>query len=112
MSATQQNHKLDRLPMRRILSACSDAKEDSICEGNDECIESSYCVDVYNDECPSMEDFENEYLLQESCNNDLVVEHVEATPRQSSPLSSTSVEILAALQNPPYTCYDTSAQPT
>ena len=62
MSATQRNlqNYICLLMTAGFLSACSDAKEDSICEGNDECVESSYCVNVYNDECPSMEDFEND----------------------------------------------------
>lgn len=118
MSATQRNlqNYICLLMTAGFLSACSDAKEDSICEGNDACVESSYCVDVYNDECPSMEDFENEYLPQESCDKDLVVEHVEATSEATaSPISSLSPvgDTGSTSESSSYTCcYDTLAQPT
>ena len=118
MSATQQNlqNYICLLMTAGFLSACSDAKEDSICDGNDECIESSYCVNVYNDECPSMTDFENEYLPQKDCDNNDVVEHLEATSEATaSPISSISPvgDTGSASESVSYTCcYDTLAQPT
>ena len=62
MSTTQRNlqNYLCLLMTAGLLSACSDGKEDSVCEGNDECVESSYCFNVYNDECPSMTESDND----------------------------------------------------
>ena len=117
MSATQRNSQnyICLLHDGRILSACSDAKEDSICEGNDECIESSYCVDVYNDECPRWR------ILRMSISHrnrviTISLLNIEATSEATaSPISSISPvgDTGSTSESSSYTCcYDTLAQPT
>ena len=118
MSATQRNlqNYLCLLMTAGFLSACSDTKEELVCEGNDECIESSYCVNVYNEECPSMTGFESDYLPQEDCYNSSVIEHIEATSEATAnPIPSISPvgDTGSSSESLSYTCcYDTLAQAT
>jgi bacterioferritin (cytochrome b1) len=118
MSATKRNlqNYLYLLMTAGVLSACSSTKNDSTCEDNDECIESSYCINVYNEECPSMEDFENEYLPQETCDNGIVFEQVEATSEATASEIGSLVpagDTGSTSESVSYSCcYETLAQQT
>jgi hypothetical protein len=108
MSKTQMNlhNYLCLLMTAGIYSACSESK----CPDGD-CVESNYCIQVYNEECPSAEDFENEYLPSETCDG---LEHIEATSEATaseipsiSPVGDTGS---ISESNSYNCCYDTLAK--
>ena len=115
MSKTQMNlnNYVCLLLTAGISSACSDATYKEALEYcletyGEECVESTYCTQVYNADCPSAENFERQYLPSETCDG---LEHVKAVSEAtSSEITMDSGDTGSVSESSSYTCcYDTVA---
>ena len=119
MSKTQMNlnNYVCLLLTAGISSGCSDATYKEALEYcletyGEECVESTYCTQVYNADCPSAEDFERQHLPSETCDG---LEHLKAVSEATaseitsiSPIDDTG----SVSESSSYTCcYDTVALP-